>query len=295
MDSTKLGASYSGPSPEPQRTMTLDQDTQTYQTNPGAEFQSGINPLSDLQSSPPPADPGLAAQLEEFKSNYGRAINALSERNGALDQMRQQMAEVQLELEALRAASTGRSNANDINLPEGVDPTAGATIQDLFQFGKNVANIVEQRLADATAQQIRASWGVTAQEEQVVLQRFPSYQNLPEPQRSQQIKRAVDLLIRPSQTVQAAQPAQSASSPMAPAPVTQRVVPHVERGNSPIDETVRGSAMQEALAVYNAVKTDPKLTPNQRASALRAAAEKIQNLTGTSMEDTMKTDWISRG
>jgi hypothetical protein len=53
--------------------------------------------------------------------------------------------------------------------------------------------------------------------------------------------------------------------------------------------------MQEAIAVYNAVKTDPKLTPNQRASALRAAAEKIQALTGTSFEDSLRGEWVSRG
>lgn len=295
MDSTKLGNSYMGGAPEPGRTMNLEVDSQTYQTTMGEELPSGINPMDDLRSSPPPADPGLASQLEEFKANYGRAINALSERNGMLDQMKQQMAEVQLELEALRAAGQGRPDPNAISLPSDVDPNATATIQDLFQFGKNVAQIVEQRMAEASAQQIRASWGVTPQEEQAVLQRFPSYQNLPEPQRSQQIKRAVELLIRSTQPSPPTQPAQPVSSPVAAAPVTQRVVPHVEHGNAQINETVRGSAMQEALAVYNAVKTDPKLTPNQRASALRAAAEKIQALTGTSFEDSLKGEWISRG
>lgn len=295
MDSTLVGNSYQGGSPEPARSFTLESDQQAYQTQMGAELPAGISPLDDLRSSQPPVDPGLASQLEELRENYGRAINALGERNSAMDEMRRQMAEVQLELEAFRAAQSARPDVNSLNLPDGVDPSSGATIQDLFQFGKNVAQIVEQRLAEATAQQIRASWDVKPAEEQAVLQRFPSYATLPEPQRSQQIKRAVDLLIRTSQPAQPPQSAQPARSPEAVAPVSQRVVPHVEHGAAPISDASRGNAMQEALAVYNAIKTDPKLTPQQRANALRGAAERIQALTGTSFEDALRGSWTSKG
>lgn len=295
MDPTQMGAGHQGGAPEPQRSLIMEPNQQTYQAPNADDLQPGIPLDRDLQYSPPPANPDLAATVEELKGNYGRAINALSERNQAIDDMNLRMAEVQLELEALRASQGMAHPSNNLNLPEGVDPAAGATINDLFQFGKNVAQIVEQRLAEATAQQIRASWNVTPQEEQMVIQRFPSYANLPEPQRSQQIKRAVDLLIRPSQPKQQPAAAQPARSPEAPAPVQQRIVPHVERSYSPVDETVKGSAMTEALAAYNAIKMDTKLTPSQRASALRAAAERIQSMTGQSFEDTMKTDWVSRG
>ena len=310
------GAANSGPAQEPSRTLALDETLQpdVVTFNPETEKVTVGDGSSGVQSTPPPAAPDLTAQVEELRANYGQAINALGDERKQRRDLEQRLAELQLQMEAMATAPTTPSAPQaptssavppaSAPLPAGLTEeqlSETPTYRDLLAFGQQIALHNQQLIEKTQADLIRSTWDVTPEEEQQILSRFPTYNQLPELQKVHQIKRAVDMLLRPKDST-STEPAASAPLPAAPTapapaptatPLTQRPVPHVEHASSAAPDPKPFSAEAEAMAEYVAAR---RLTnPRERERAMTAAAEKLARARGTTLDAMTSGAWRATG
>lgn len=307
------GSSNNAPAPEPSRTLSLDETLQPDVVTFNPETQEVTTPPGTLQSTPPPAAPDLTAQIEELRANYGQAINALGDERKQRTDLEQRLAELQLQMEAMAAAPQTPPGA-PAPAP-GIAPQPGPlppgfteeqlsetpTYRDLLAFGQQLAMHQQQQIEKTQADLIRSTWDITPEEEQQILSRFPTYNQLPELQKVHQIKRAVDMLLRPKESTspQPATPAPLPAAPTAPAtapaptPLANAPVPHVEHGASAAPDPQPFNAEAEAMAEYVAAR---RITnPREREQAMTAAAEKLARAKGTTLDGMTGGAWHAAG
>ncbi len=248
---------------------------------PGAVLSEGM-----LRETPPPANPEETATLASLQETVGQLIQhvgTLQERHA------QELAEQDLQHQ-LALLQSGR-NGGGIKPPalfDG-DPNESLTRGQLQAFVLEA----QQQQAMLMAQQTRATWGITQQQEYEIISRFPALQQIPEPQKTALIQQYAAKLYKPV-APRAASP--SAGAPNAPTltPSTRQVVPHVEARTAPAaPDMVRGpDNAAAATAEYERAKQikDPK----QRIAALRAITDKIIQLKGGNTEDFVKGGFVSK-
>lgn len=258
----------------------------TYQTQPSDVQGVGAVPqaappavtVPEFLTSPPPAQPDFAAEVQALRQQNGELISRL----GTLEAgYRKGLEQMQLRMEVGNIPSGYQ--IPPATLPAGIDPDANVTAKDFFQ---GVYSMLPALSGEAASQAIRASWDISPQEEQLVLSEIPEISQKPEPVRTQLIMKAVRMnrsYASPAGSNGSA-PVQAAPAPRLTRPVGH-VVPHVESAQAPMaPEPVgqdRNGLLQQARTDYERARLMPTRTVQEarsREEALRTAWRKIETL-----------------
>lgn len=244
-----------------------------------------------IESTPPPMQPDLAAQLLELKQAQGSLIQALGsirEENRELQQ-RLELERLNRELFAVPQAPVAPPAPA---LPPELAERAGDpfTVQDVFtQLLPQLNRAIQLTVAEHQAQLVRQTWDVTEAERQRAVQLFPQIQQLPESQQIPVIQRVVREVVRKPTTTapqpQTAPPTQAQSPAPQPGP-SRPVVPLTDTPQTPTPEGI--AALNEAtlaLQEYQEIVQNRRTfkTPHDRERALTAAYERVLRAQGTSM------------
>ena len=262
----------------------------------GATPQPGqyAQPAPQMQVSPPPANPSQASELESLRSEVGRLVQALGTREA---ESQQRMAEMQFSLEAAQVPRTPAPQA--FALPPGINPDVAPTWE---QLNGVLSYLVPAVQANAQAQAIRTTWGVTPDEETAAFNRFPVLSTIQsEPARTQKILEAVRLLRTAKGAPASSLPAsaQALTPPLQTRP-SAPTVPHTEFTSAPVQYDTPGpSGLDAAMAEYRAVEASIRTARNdaerkERLAALRQATERLKSLQGITDEMERTTPFRTR-
>jgi len=274
------------PAPEPERALTLD-ELQREQVNVAAD--SLVPGQDNILSTPGPTHPQMAAELDEARAQYARAIEAVGQRDRELEAIRTQMEEVRIQMELL-ASQPPMQHSGPPQLPPNLDPNATVTVNDLFNFAQDFARQQQMQMELLEVNRIRSGWGITPTQESEILQRFPQIANLPELQKVQAIQKVGQTLYRSKPTVASA----PERPPIAAQPLSSQPVPMVESARPLVrDERPDANLLAAAWQEYEAAKK--VVNPRERAQRMREGAEKIARLQGTTLDDVTGSQWVGRG
>lgn len=287
---------YMGAAPAPTRSVSIGDSmvdnpmtiTDAAQlTNVGPPDLTQPPPLPrGLRTSEPPPNPEMAANLAELNQKIGQLTESVGRIKSDYEaKLEEQALNHQVQLLAMQ----GRRAPV---LPQGVDPAQTVTIGDLTHILTSYGNDMQSGL-------IRQSWDVSPEEELSVLNANPSLANLPEPDKTIFIQKAVALRRRNSGTQPRAAAPTTSSSPQAPGsvaapvapqnsrPVAGHIVPMVESGApSDIGDVTPASVYQAAIQEYREADKIPNRA--QRLAAKKAAMKKAQYSMGISDEQLAK-------
>jgi len=237
----EAGGPSRAPGLEPSRTIDLTQaPPESHVVDPAtlAHPEPGAMPTPGvMETSTPPGDPDLtarfAAQEEQIKE-LQRGISRMTQQHeDAIEEAQLNREMDQLMASAVTPATLPRPNGDAMYaLPDGQDPNAPATVGQVTTLMRNFGDAMGPSVQ---AYAMQAAWDVTAEEVQALFQERPELQNIPEPNRTLAIRKAVPLLRK--RRARAAAPAgspTSAAGPETPAAPTRdlapgSVTPHVER------------------------------------------------------------------
>jgi len=275
------------PIPTPRRTadVIVEETTQIESgaRPPGEDIHTGEAPDEELQTSPPPANPEDAAELQRLRSEVGGLRDELGKRDEAHTQ---KLAELDLRMKMSAGAQPQAQRSAPMQLPPGLNAEDNPTWE---QFNAVLNQVIPNVQAVAQAQAIRGVWDVTPAEEMAVLQEYPNLTQT-EPDRTRLIKEAA-LLKRPPKE-EPAVPAPASVSTVAPPEVPERplgrTVPLKETGSAPaISDAPSESAMALAQAEYDAAA---RITDKQeRLTARKAAWNKLLALQGMTQNTIFTT------
>jgi hypothetical protein len=253
------------------------------------------SPPPGMQTSPPPASPTEAAALAALRSQVGSLVQALHEKDRSWEQ---QMAEMRFNLEAAQASKAPVPQAT-YALPDGVDPTRAPTWGEL---NTALGYLVPNLNANAQAQAIRATWGVSQAEETEALASYPVLASIQtEPARTQKTLEAVRLLRARSAP---ARPTPASASASQPPPVTRPAaptVPHTEYTSAPtMNDAPAPGALELAVAEFNVAEASIRTARNdaerkERLAALRRASERLKAAQGITDEMERTSSFHIRG
>lgn len=283
---------HQGPAPAPARSISVgDQIADVGTVIENANLLPHIGP-SDLTAPPPlprgmrsapaPENPQYAADFAELRQQIGQLTQSIgSMRDDYESRLEEQKLNHEAQLLSMRAPS-------QVQLPPGLDPAQNVTLGDLTNVLTDYGNTFH-------AAMLRQLWDVTPDEEMAVLTANPSLATLPEPQKTNLIKRAVELRRGRNRPAAPTAPAStqapgSSASPSAPQNFRQAVapVPMVE-SNAPGDvgDLQPQSTYQAAIAEYKEADRIPDRT--RRLAAKKAAMKKAQYALGITDEALAKS------
>ena len=248
---------------------------------PGAEAApASTTPLpAHLQTTPAPTAPNpletRIAQLEEQR-RQDAAAHA------------RQLEVVQLQNQAAQATRGGPPATTQV---AGVNPFQGADPDDTITV-RQAQQLVDTVIAAVPALAVQSTWDVTQEEFNEVLLANPILQQTPEPQRTNFIKKFVDI------NRQALAPAPAAGAPQSDAPTTRvierHVVPHSEARLTPAAGAEPGPGVDAAVhasLMYQQVSADRTLSRKQRSKARKFWMQQWQAATGQAPLSEFDSQW----
>jgi len=295
---------HTGPAPTPHRQIDLrdpadnpyPEETQVIDTNdleqPQPQFRHPFAPAPPVQGlaperTPSPQNPEETATQLERGQREGELIEAMGQMK---EDYEQRLNEMSLRMEMIAAQGGPVQQMQNPQLPSNVNPEDPVNMGQLAQMFANLDPIIQ-------AQAVRATWGISQQEEQAILMRYPEIQRAPEPQRTHLIARAAQLGSK------AAKPAsgtpgngdQRATPPRTEQRPTAQAVPLVEsnRGMPSVRDDRPGTNVAAAMKAYEEAKLIKD--KRQRHRAMKQAWEKVNELQGVTHEILSKSSFTERG
>lgn len=246
-------------------------------------FDPGARQAS-LQVSAPPPDPQAASKIQELEHQNGELIRSI----GAMrEDFTRQLQEMNLRQDLRHVASAQAQPQAMPPLPPGIDPEAQMTWGQFVAVANNVFPVMQ---GNAEAQGIRASWGVSPEEENAVLTAFPEVQSLREPERTRYIQRAAALRRPTAATAPPTLAPTNAANgrPEGPTrPVTTVPAADLATAAPTIGEPSTQDPIMQARMDYERAKSSTPRTwgeRNHRLAAMKAASQRIEQLQGVTEE-----------
>ncbi len=280
---------HQGPASEPKRKINMARPT-TKEVQPGRSEQPSV------ESTPPPAAPEKAAEELALKQQIGEMARTIGDLKRQLEQ---QQAEFQLRLRALQAGAAPAAQAQQQQPQQdpfaGVDPNEPVTMGQFLEAMRALPQVIQTQVA---AEAIRATWSITPEQEQQILQRFPEANRLPEPDRTRFILDAAERLGLAARGSAAQTLQQAASTPAAQNPVPQQApdtVPLVETPSSSEDEPMPTDELGELNRRYEELMRKARNAPLAKQRQYYDAAQEVYNqilrAQGLEPSDVFDMDW----